>query len=368
MKSFLLASIFWVIFLAAAGQGVWDNSFHNDDVEMIQKGAAIYERPASILERDRDGRNHMFLFVLMGAIHQKFGLNPRIFHLTLLVFHSLVFFLVAVFGRRLGLTPLGAAVAAVFFLVLSLHFQIVGWIAEMGRILMNAFNLAALIFFDAFRKTGKGIFLVLCASVWYLAFHCSEEAVVLLFIFAAYDSVILKKNLFLKENRPLLRSYVPLAGVALLMLAFPLFYYKHVSTVYYHTDFQGFQKLKSLAWTLANLGVPRREALAGWTHPSALNRLAVPSAIFGPLFLWIVLRFRFLIREKQMAALTLFSILWFFIAFLPFALLSRIHADGPRLGRQFQRVVECAARTAVVFEQIIQHRLFGVARAGENIE
>ena len=320
MKFRALTFSFLLLYLAAAFLTLRDNSFHNDDIEMIQKGARIFERPSSILEPDIAGRNHILLYLVMGGIHQGWGMTPRPFYLALLIFHAAVFFLLMSLGRRLGLDETGAGIAGLFFLVLGLHFQTVGWIAEMGRVLMNALLLASFIFFDRFRKTGETKPFVFCCLLWFLAFHASEEAMVLPALFGAYDFFIFKKNAPAAAPRKLLLSYVPLVLLGLGLLGYQFSLYRNVSPVYWSAEFQPLIKLKGLAWTLANLVIPRKEILEGGFPSGAGARLVLPLVFFLPALPAFVGSCRRFLENVSFTPLLIFSLLWFLIAFLPFAL------------------------------------------------
>ncbi len=319
MKFRVIVGLLFLIYFATAFFSLKDNSFHNDDVEMITKSAAIYERAGSLWETDEVGRNHMLLYLVMGAVHRIFGMTPVVFYLPLLILHALVFFLMRALAQRIGLDPMGANISALFFLVLSVHFQIVGWIAEMGRLLMNVLSLASLLFFHRFRVSAQKMYLITCCFLWFLAFHCSEEAIILPCLFLVYDFVILKNNLFSNKDRRLFLSYVPFLAIALLML-FQLILYKEGAAVYFSSNFQVIDKIRGLSWTMANLVIPRREFFPSFLMPTEWNRILFPLAFLGPLGIIFYLKRHSFFQDKSLLPIAFFSLLWFAITFTPFSL------------------------------------------------
>lgn len=319
MKLRALTGLLLLIYFATAFFSVRDNFFHNDDVEMMTKGAAVYEKPGTFWEPDNVGRNHMLLYLWLGALHGIFGLTPLPFYLSLLLFHALVFFLIRALAEKIGLARIGSHIGALFFLVLSIHFQMVGWIAEMGRLLMNVLGLAALLSFHRFRVNGQKIYLAACCLFWFLAFHCSEEAIVLPVLFAAYDFLILGNRPFLKKNWHLLSNYIPMLPLFLLML-FQLMVYREGATAYFSLDLQAMTKIRGLLWTMVNLVIPRREALWPFLTATEWSRSLLPLAVLSPLGVALYRTRHALMKDKGFLPLVLFALTWFAVSFGPFSL------------------------------------------------
>jgi len=84
------------------------------------------------------------LFLLwLAANHALFGLNPLPWHLTSILLHASVTYLLFVFARRVGFEPVTAGIAALIFAVHPIHIESVAWISGVTDPLCAFFLLVA---------------------------------------------------------------------------------------------------------------------------------------------------------------------------------------------------------------------------------
>ncbi len=316
MKTWSIATLLAIVFLSATFLTLKDNHFLWDDVYKIDKGVKDWTTPAAILQPDYMGKNHFGTYLFLGFVQKIFGTRPFPFYFALLLFHSITFILMIRLSFKIGLDPLGAAAAALFFLVLGVHFQSIGWIASTPRVMMSVFLLSTLLLFDRYRKTNHIKFAVLCYVTWTMALISSEDAVIIPFLFLLYDLLILKTNLFSKANRRLIIFYIPVAIIfaGFLFIQFN-FYGGGPSRYISSAGFEGTKKIAGVLWTVLNLFIPRREALPAFIPASYFVRLMVPIILFSPIF--IIFRPKFSLSGMQFSA---FCLLWFAATLSPFML------------------------------------------------
>ena len=325
MKSWILVGFLALLYFFAAFSAVRDNGFVIDDQAQIREGIKNFTHPSTILEPDYAGRKHIAAALFLGALHARSGMDPFPYHISLLVFHAMVFLLMIFLGLGMGLDRRGAGIGALFFLVLGIHFQAVAWIGNITRVLMTVFLLLAFLCFDRFRKTGSKFSLGGLFVFWAVALQSSPDAVVLPVLLMGYDFLILKQNLFSKKNLGWLWLYGAMALLAALYLFSQLVFYSGLRFVDGLTSghFQWNKRIVGVAWALVNLFIPRREILGPWISPTAFYRILIPVLAFLP-FPWLLFRSRRLLAKNQnFFSLAFFSLFWFVVAFLPFAALNR---------------------------------------------
>ena len=325
MKHWTWVGLLALVYFLAAFFAVRDNTFVIDDLAQIHEGIKNFTHPSTILEPDYAGRKHIVTSLFLGAVHTLFGTNPFPYHVSLLVFHAMIFLLLIFLGLSVGLDRRGAALGALFFLILGIHFQAVAWIGNITRVLMTLFLLLAFLCFGRFRKTGNPLPLFGFWAFWVLGLQSSPDAVVLPVLLGGYDFLILRRNLFSKKNRKGLWLYGAMALSAALYLFSQLFFYSGLRFVDGLTSghFQWGRRVAGVLWALANLFIPRREILEPWIEPTSFHRILIPAVALLP-FPWLLFRSRgLLLKDKSFRSIALFSFLWFVIAFLPFAALNR---------------------------------------------
>ena len=318
MKSSILLGLLAAVFFFSALSTVRNNTFLIDDREQIKEGIKLYSDPASLAEPDYAGRKQIAASFFLGTIHHFFGMNPFPYHAALLAVHLLVFLLVLSLASKLGLGRPGSSAAAIFFLILGIHFQAVAWIGNTTRLLMTFFMLLAIFFFDRFRGKENGLPLAAFWISWLLALQSSPDAVILPGLLLAYDTLILKK-------RPARRFYAAMICVVVLSICLQLFFYQGSRWLggMAQGDFQWRKRFAGILWTLAHLVIPRREILDPFIEPIDLVRLLIPAFIFLPI-LWLIggslQNFK---EDPHFRLLVFFSLAWFVIAFAPFSIIHR---------------------------------------------
>lgn len=101
-----------------------------------------------------------------------FGFNPFVYHLDNLLLHLGVVVLVFIFFQRLGLSPMGAAIGALFFGIHPLRVESVAWVTERKDVLYAFFYMLSVLQYWAYAESGKRKFYLLslvCGSLSVLA-------------------------------------------------------------------------------------------------------------------------------------------------------------------------------------------------------
>jgi len=96
--------------------------------------------------------------------HMLFGMTPWIFHATNALLHTLVTALAFMLGRRLGLSTLAAATAALFFALHPANAETMSWVSGRKDLLAASFGLTALLCsLGTVRTRVLSVFLYACA-------------------------------------------------------------------------------------------------------------------------------------------------------------------------------------------------------------
>ncbi len=295
--------------------------FLGDDIEMIQKGALLFEFPSSVLEPDLAGRNHILWYIFLGILYQVFGLIPFVYYFCNLLFHGLTACLIAAASRRLGVGSFGAWISAFFFLVLSYHFPIVGWIGEMCRAMMLFFLLASFLLFDTFRKTAVKKFLFLSLGAWFLAMNCIEEAIMLPVLLIGYDLFVRRQKIPAFFSKKEMSVYFPFFLLMLLCVISQKALYSYGVHDNLVASPAWKEKILGIAWGVSAILIPRREALEWFTNfpPTLAFRLLVAAVCFLP-FVAGLLNPDFW-KNPRNRSILIFSLWWFAVISFPFMLL-----------------------------------------------
>jgi len=176
---FAVLCVLCVSFLALHIWTVRGFYFNNDDVHMLAKGDAALGRLPSLFTPDKAGRIHPVTYALLGTVKRLFGWWPFPAYLLMGLVHVGNVLLAFLVFRRMLQSGTARLIGCAAFLVLSVHFQCVGWIAELGRALSLTFSLVAFGGYLRFRENGNWWCLAFGIAAWWVAFWCSEEAIVL---------------------------------------------------------------------------------------------------------------------------------------------------------------------------------------------
>ena len=124
-----------------------------------------------------------FIPVFLGVLYlikRVFGLNPYFFHLTGVLVHLVIIFLVYRLGVKFLKKTRSALLSAFIFNLFYSHYEVIYWITGLNMSLMVLIYLAALIFLLEFLKSDKRLFLWWYSGVTVLAFLTHEFALNLL--------------------------------------------------------------------------------------------------------------------------------------------------------------------------------------------
>ncbi|GEM_PF-1868499 len=316
---FILAVVAYII---AAILTVSDNGFQNgtEDINMLYRGNVMVTRPSTMLQADETGRNNIASYLLLGGLFRIFGLRPFYYYAILLTLHVVVALFLALFARGIlgGLT--GGAVAGLFFLILGVHFQTIGWIENLCRVSMTLFSLLALMLFASFRKAPSAAKLCAVYGLWFVALNFTEEAFVFPMLVLAYDVLICRTNIFSRPFASNLFIYLPFVMIQALFFLFQFTLYGVAMRQYVTLQPHLMEKIVGIFWTLANLVVPRREALAVFMSGIPFLRVVLPFMFLAPLIYFFFRFGRPVIQERRFFSVALFSVFWFVIAFSPYVL------------------------------------------------
>ncbi|MBI4550159.1 MAG: hypothetical protein HY714_04465 [Candidatus Omnitrophica bacterium] len=317
---FWAAAVLALFFFIPALATVSDNSFLNDDLEILRNGAAAYEDPGSLFRPDHSGGIHAIVYLVLGALFGVFGANPFPYYALMLVLHLTVSALLVRIGIALGIASDGALISGAVFLVAGFHFQSVAWIGNFPRLLMMLFLMLSFAAYLASRNGRSEAGYSICFVLWTAALLCNEDAIVFPLLLILHDTFLAPEGKA-PGNLRVKRMAAGMAIVAVLFVGLQFAVYSGRTAVYTAGSFDGLLKVSGLLWTLANLVIPRRELLAVWVEPSAAVRILLPVVMFAPV-LWMLLR---AMRDPNhrpggIFRQLLFSGLWFAAAFAPFSL------------------------------------------------
>ncbi len=320
MKPRWLLILFWGLYFFFAARCLSGHRFLNDDLEILERAKRVYSEPGLLFAADHSGRNHILMYLFMGALWPVFHLHPFPYYLMILALHSFAVYGLMRFFTRCGLAEMGALAGGLFFLCLGVHFQSVGWIGNVARLMMANLILLAFFCFDRFRRSGSKRAFLGAFLFWFLALQCNEEAVMLPGLFFIYDLFILR-FLSNQDCRRGLWAYLPLGFITGLFLFFQFNYRSAGASLYVSPDLRFPEKALGLFWTLAHLFIPREEILPVFLQNARMKVFCavLPAAALAGV-LTAAKRYLSIEDRRRYGFLFLFSALWFFVAFSPFSL------------------------------------------------
>jgi tetratricopeptide (TPR) repeat protein len=128
------------------------------------------------------------LFLLWLLINFKLlGLNPALWHLSVILLHGVVVVMVYRLGLRLMGNELIAVAAALLFAVDPTHVESVAWISGLTEPLMAVFFLGAFLCYLRWRETQARATMLLCALLTLAALLTKEVAAALPLLIALYE-------------------------------------------------------------------------------------------------------------------------------------------------------------------------------------
>ncbi len=313
LKLIAVISLALIIYGFSDLMTIYDNGFQNatEDIHMLERGKMMYDRPASIFEPDETGRNNIAAYLLLGGLFKIYGYRPFYYYAVLLGLHILVVLFLMSLAQRILDSLWGAAAAGIFFLVLSIHFQTIGWIENLSRVSMALCCLWALILFHDSRTRRRPEKIFLVYFLWFAGLNFTEEGFVFPFLLITYDVLILKINLLSKQHFQKLLAYIPFFLTQGIFFLVQYFLYGQAMRQYITLETHWPAKILGIVWSLINLWVPRREAISvvAWIP---FVRIIIPLFVLAPLSYFIV-RFRAALLKRPL--FLLFCILWFAVTF-----------------------------------------------------
>ena len=200
---------FWIslLCLIAYAQSIFFNFVYFDDNVLILDQQYFIKDISNIFkafERDVFGGFSTIYYrpiytislILNGVIG---GTNPLIYHITNLLLHMAVSFLLFHFLVKLKYEKFPALLIALIFSVLPVLTQTVVWIPGRNDLMLLLFILFSFIFFLDYIKTRKISYFILHSLFFCLAVFTKEIAVALPLILFFYLFVVKKEKLSLKE-------------------------------------------------------------------------------------------------------------------------------------------------------------------------
>lgn len=125
----------------------------------------------------------MISFIVDTAIA---GRSSSMYHLTNLIIHLLVCFLVYLLLRKLTGEDFLSLVLALFFSIHPVNLNAVSWIAGRNDLLLTLFTLLSFLFFIKYVRQNKGRFLMLSAVFYLFGMFSKETAVLIPILFLFY--------------------------------------------------------------------------------------------------------------------------------------------------------------------------------------
>ncbi len=269
----------------------------------------------------RPGTKVYFFFM-----YSLFGLNPTGYHLFSLLAHFATTVFVFLIGKKLLKNTFYAAVSALLFLVLSIHFESIFWISVTGSLVASMLSLAAVYFFIVWRETKKwpyGIFSLL-ASICSLFFH--EFGIITPLLIICFDVVTQYKgikNLFKKWYYYLYLPPIPLYLLVRFLAKSHWFngdYSYSFSNLFYNVFGNSFGYLFISLFGISVL--PQYERLRIIAKDNKTVTLFVVALAIVILGLLIWKAFSKIKKEKR--KVIILSALFFFVSLLPFLGLGNI--------------------------------------------
>jgi len=178
----------------------WLNIAKNNQHSLIDYFSANYYG-----EKGVGGSYRPMVNLVFWLNYQIGGLNPLPYHLTNLIFHIgvcfLVYLLVLILFEEFAEKKRLAILSALFFSILPNHSEAVIWIAAVSDPIAALFYLLAFYFYILFRKKEKFSFLLISVASFILALLTKEIAMtlpLLILVWELYEAI--SKNKFEKQN------------------------------------------------------------------------------------------------------------------------------------------------------------------------
>jgi protein O-mannosyl-transferase len=207
-----------------------NNSFtHWDDPPYVYQNPTIQkfnkENVKTMLGSYHMGNYHPLTMLSLAVDYSIGGLNPKIYHITNLIFHLcntvLVFVFIFLLFEKIEL----AAVTSTLFGVHTLHVESVAWISERKDVLFTFFFLASLIFYLRYLKDDKNKFYWISLLLFILADLSKGMAVSLSLTLIAIDW--LKGRSF--KDRKVILEKIPFLALSV-FFGIVAVYAQHIST------------------------------------------------------------------------------------------------------------------------------------------
>lgn len=245
------------------------------------------------------------------------GLNPVGYHVLNLSLYMLDIVLLYAFLTKAFRDSLAASFSTLAFAVLPFHVESVTWVSATKDVLSFAFLMGSFLLYMRYTAStrGKALFYVLSLALFSLGMLSKTFAVTLPFLLILYDLSFTERGLKIADKVP----YLVLG--ALLSLLYVKTNREYAETVYLTTGIGPYRLFLTIASVLT-------EYLWMLVYPLNLNAFYyytpedIPSSVFRPLTLLSVIIVlsvivaavaAFFKRQKTLS----FSVLWFFVAFLP---------------------------------------------------
>lgn len=167
----------------------YSNYFTGDDFTWLRWAAQTRDNFLSYFTSSegffyRPGAKIYFLLM-----YKLFWLNQTFYHLTSIILHFGVSFLIFIVIGKILKRYLPAVFAAILFLVLSGHHESVFWISSTGFLFTSFFALLSLLFYILFKEKAKNVYLYLTITTIVLGLLFHELGIVAPLILIAYDFI-----------------------------------------------------------------------------------------------------------------------------------------------------------------------------------
>ncbi len=213
----LILSITWIAFLPSL-----PNDFTNwDDQTYVAENARIkdlsWQSIRKIFASTHHGGYEPLTEFSFAVEYHFFGLNPRIYHATNLLFHLLncllVFWLVLLLSRKLEIS----FITALLFGVHPLHVESVAWISERKDVLYAFFFLGSLIAYLYYRRRNAVGYYYLSLSLFFVSLLPKPQGLSLPLVLLLIDYFLGRKfdRKALFEKTPFFILAILFAGLAL---------------------------------------------------------------------------------------------------------------------------------------------------------
>lgn len=221
---------FIILFLTAAVyfQNLWfDYSYLDDNLIVFQEYQKI-NSVSNIPSAFTGGYLYdtyyrpmvMISFIVDTAIA---GQSPAMYHLTNLVLHLMVCFLVYVLLKKLTGEDFLSLILALIFSIHPVNLNAVSWIAGRNDLLLTLFTLLSFLFFIKYSGENKNRFLLLSSFFYLLAMFSKETAVLIPIVILFYYLLVNNFKIRSVINRTLLIVFVfALPAIIYLVLRFVL--------------------------------------------------------------------------------------------------------------------------------------------------